>query len=105
MDRYRAEKLLQAMVDAKQEFDREWGRLADVIGCDCDSAFGNAAWKPVELLVDAVAELVGDPFHTVSWYVWDNECGEKGLEHTYSDGSFRAVFTVCDLLDVLGVVE
>ncbi len=100
--RSEAEQWLRKTVDAKSAFDLQWDTLCDLIGGVTESPFGTAVWAPVEMLIDCVAELIGDNIGATNWFVWDNDCGAKSLEHSLPDGSMRAVETIHDLLDVIG---
>jgi benzoyl-CoA reductase/2-hydroxyglutaryl-CoA dehydratase subunit BcrC/BadD/HgdB len=97
-----AERVLRKMVEVKQELDKQWASLHKSIGLETESPFGIASWKPITMLIECVEIIVGDEIGTVSWYVWDNECGRKAMEHSLPDGSMRKVRTIDDLLDVLG---
>lgn len=97
-----AERCLRKMVDVKRELDQHWESLQKSIGLETESPFGVASWKPIAMLIECVETIVGDELGAVSWFVWDNEYGSKGLEHSMPDGSMRKVKTIDDLLDVLG---
>lgn len=100
-----AEDWLRRVVAAKKLLDEEWDRLHKLLGCDGESAFGSAVWEPITLLIEAVEQLLADDQSTVSWFVWDNECGANRLEHSNRDRTMREVVTIDDLLDVLGYVK
>jgi hypothetical protein len=97
-----AEKMLRKMVEVKKELDEQWALLHKSVGLETESPFGVAAWKPITLLIECVEKIVGDETEAVNWFVWDNEYGRKGLEHSLPNGSMRKVRTIDDLLDVLG---
>ena len=94
---------LNELVSAKHALDEQWDALRALLGMTPESPFSEAAWKPFELLVDAVTELLGGS-SAVAWFVWENDCGANGMEHSLPDGSMRAVCAVDDLLDVLGLL-
>lgn len=100
--RSEAEFWLRDVVGAKLAFEDQWDAFCAIIGGATESPFGEAAWRPLSLLVDCVADLLGDDIGTVSWFVWDNEVGKKGLKHSLPCGTMRPVKTIDDLLDVLG---
>ena len=102
MNRDEAAKWLNDLVSAKHALDEQWDALRALLGMTPESPFSEAAWRPFELLVDAVAELLGGS-KSVSWFVWDNDCGAKGMDHALPDGTLRTVATVDDLLDVMGI--
>lgn len=102
MMRSDAEKWLREMITAKAELDSQWESLRLLSGVESESPFGAAVWRPMEKLIDAVAELIGDQLGSVSWFVWDNDCGRKRLQHSVPGSGMRTIETVDDLLDVLG---
>lgn len=100
--RSEAEHWLRDLVASKLAFDEQWSAICKLIGGATESPFGTAAWKPLELLIDCVADLIGDEIGAVNWFIWDNEAGAKRHEHSLPDGSMREVETIHDLLDVIG---
>jgi len=97
-----AARVLRKMVEVKQELDEQWSSLHKSIGLETESPFGVASWKPITMLIECVEMIVGDDIGAVSWFVWDNEYGQKGLAHSLPNGAMRTVRTIDDLLDVLG---
>lgn len=100
--RSEAEHWLNDVVFAKAALDLHWDDFAASVNGSSDSPLGLAVWQPMQLLIDCVADLLGDDVAAISWFFWDNDGGEKGLEHSLPDGTMRAVKTIDDLLDVLG---
>ena len=39
----------------------------------------NPAWRAFDSYVLAVESIVCDAHGWVTWFIWDNECGDKGL--------------------------
>ena len=101
MSREDARKWILKVVDAKARVDQQWHQLDRLLGCDTESPFGQAMWKPIEVLIDAVAELIGAG-DSLSWFIWDNESGDRSLQHSLPNGEMRNVGSVDNLLDVLG---
>ena len=98
-----ARRWLREIITAKQELDAQWENLAGLIASSADSPFARATWKPLELLIECVSELVCDQIKAIEWYVWDNDCGAKALQHSLPDGTMICVHTIDDLLDILGL--
>jgi len=101
MSREDARKWIIKVVDAKARVDQQWYQLVRLLGCDAESPVGKAVWGPIEVLIEAVAELIvaGD---SLSWFIWDNESGDRSLQHSLPSGEMRNIGSVDDLLDVLG---
>jgi hypothetical protein len=103
MDRTAAKKLLIEFLEAKRQLDQQWQALNDLTGCTPDSDLGLAVWRPVELLIDRLGDLLGDQVETLRWFVWDNDLGERCLGHSLPCGRMLDVCNVDDLLEVMGV--
>ena len=101
MSREESRTWLLKLVAAKTHLDQQWYQLNRLLGCDTETPVGKAVWGPMELLIDAVAELIGAG-GSVSWFIWDNESGDRSLQHSMPSGEMRNVGSVDDLLDVLG---
>lgn len=102
ISREEAKRLLDDLVAAHKDLSSQFRSLNKLVGMSCESEFGQAVYRPLELLIRCVSLILGDNIECVEWFVWCNECGASGLEHSLPDGSMRAVRSVDDLLDVLG---
>ena len=102
MDRMELGELLREVIECKQQLDQQWERLEGILGTVIDSPFGVACWKPMDLLIEYVDASLCCGHSTLEWFIWDNDCGAKGLRHSLPDGEMRLVESVDDLLDVLG---
>ena len=85
-------KAVEAHKSASDNFDK----LEEALGVRSDSGFFNVYWKDMEALVEAVSIAVGDEQDRISWYIYDNEYGEKGLKAGYAGklkkiGSIKAL--------------
>jgi hypothetical protein len=105
MRRQAAKRLLMSIGKSKAELELQWEKLCEVLRCEPESPLHNAIWSQFALLLDAASLLLGDPLVTLEWFYWDNDCGECELEHSLPNGEMRAVKTIDDLLDVLGIGE
>ena len=72
------EKVVRALVSIITECQKEVRNLGDIINRDCELF---AAYDRMEYnYITAVALLIGDESNWIEWYVYDNDCGRKGLE-------------------------
>ena len=100
---------LAKLIQDHHELDKQCDALKALMGIDYDSPLIKAMWMAYQNYADAVSELVGDTnyAHTgtwVSWYIWENKCGQKGLAASGGGkGSkrLRPVRTVKDLLKLI----
>lgn len=66
---------LDKIVSAYQELD-EACDLACEVGClEVEGKLWAAIWGGFEDMVDLLEPTTGD---WISWYIWDNKCGESG---------------------------
>ena len=62
----------------------------------------NIIVNPLEdLLVDILSESIGDEFDWTSWFIYDNDCGSRGLEARSGDGHIIKADTPEDIYDII----
>jgi hypothetical protein len=101
MSREESRTWLVKLVTMKATLDGRWDQLQRLTGCDSGSSLGKAVWEPIDVLIDAVAQIIGAA-GSLGWFIWDNDSGANGLQHSMPSGEMREVRSVDDLLDVLG---
>lgn len=100
--RQEAADLINKTIKVRKDLDKRWDELDKLLNCSAESALGDAVWRSVELLIDLLAESLGDKDGTINWFFWHNDCGKRGLQHSLPNGKLIKVKTVGNLLDVLG---
>jgi len=96
---YLLEKFLKVHLDVTTQFDS----MAEFTGCDAESKMWRPIWKMDEMTIELLENLIDDKLQTLSWFVWDNECGKKKLKHSLPNKKrMKVVKDVSSLLDVLG---
>lgn len=87
------------VLDLKKDLDMNWNIFSMQCGATVDSPFGEAIWKQFDCLVEFAEKAIGDEHGWLNWFIWDNECGEKGLgAHLSSGKKKKNVRTVNDLV-------
>ena len=77
------EKVVQALVSNITDCQKEVQNLHEVINRDIELF---AVYDRLEAdYVAAVSLLVGDENNWIEWFVYDNDCGRKGLEAGIKD--------------------
>ena len=61
------------------------------------SKIWSATWQMFDLMLAAVAGQIGDESEWLSWYVYENDCGARGMEAGY-DGRMKPIRTAVDLV-------
>ena len=98
----RKEAILK-VVSVKLELDSTWDKLNELTGIDHSKPLGVAIWTTFDLLVEHTSMLLGVSSESLSWFIWDNDCGKNGLKCSGPDGRMVAVHNVDDLLLVLEI--
>lgn len=89
-------KAVEAQRSASEAFDK----LEEVLGVRADSEFFNPYWKAMGECVEAVSIAVGDEQDWISWYIYDNEHGEKGMKAGY-DGKLKKIGSIKALVRLI----
>lgn len=58
-------------------------------------------WKVHGMMVQVVAETVGDEFGWLDWFIWENDCGRSGIEVRDAMGMRRPMRTVEELWELI----
>lgn len=102
MTREEAKGWIHGVVVSYNDLAAVFDSADKLCGLAVDSPFGEAVWRSFEILVKATSEVLCDTSDSLSWYLFDNECGRQALQHSDPSGKMRVVQTLDDLLDVLG---
>lgn len=102
MQRKDAKEYLENLVDTYRRMDEQWDKLSELTGFQCDAPFGQTYWATLSILIDAYSTILGDQSESLDWFVWDNDCGKKGLDHSLPDDTIISVKDIETFLDVLG---
>jgi hypothetical protein len=92
-------KLIKNCVDIYHSNDAIGDRIYELFG-NCDSQFMDNVFGIFDKYLDLVEETIGDEIHSLSWFIYDNQCGKKKLEHTIN-GKLVPIKTVDDLVRVI----
>ena len=83
------------------ESDKAYDELARVVGRDPESALWGVMYKAQSALVAQTSKLIGDEGEWLSWFIWENECGRKGLQAGY-DKKMTRIKTAAQLARLIG---
>lgn len=70
-------KIVEKLIGEYTKLSAVFDRLDDVLGSDPSAPLFNAVWSSFDSYTDTVSRLIGDPTHYLSWYIYDNQLGEK----------------------------
>lgn len=89
-------KLIEDLVKHYRELSDSFDQIDKLFGGG-ESKFFNSVWNAFDAYTRAVEKLTGDHFESISWFLFDNECGKRGLICGLSGEKFE-VKTVGDLV-------
>lgn len=101
--RAEAAQLLNKIVNCKKQLEAQWDSYSKLTYAQPESPLFLAAWRPLEIAIELANDAFESEYDIVGWFIWDNDCGEAGLEHSMPSGEMRPVSGIDDLLDVIGL--
>lgn len=103
MTRSEVEDIIQKFLKVHLNVTKQFDAMTKLTDCDGESQLWAPIWKMNEMLIHTIEELIGDDAKTLSWFIWDNDCGKNKLKHSiYNKTKMKVVKDVSSLLDVLG---
>lgn len=90
-------KLISDLVKHYQELNKTFDQLNSLFGANPESKVFNAIWGALDSCIDTVELAVGDTFKSVNWYIFENDCGKRGLECKFNKKDYK-IKTVSDLV-------
>ena len=87
-------------VEAQKSISEAFDMMEEFFGVRPDSKFFNVYWEGMEKLISAVSIAVGDEQDWLSWYIYDNEHGEKGMKAGY-DGKLKKIGSIRALVRLI----
>ena len=77
--------LVKSVVISKLQADKVYDELHKIMGLEPESLLSSALFDPITKLITLTEALIGDDSSWISWFVWDNECGKRGLEASWME--------------------
>ena len=95
-------EIIKGLVLIITDCQKEVQNLGEIINRECELF---AAYDRMESdYVAAVSSVVGDENGWLCWYVFDNDCGRKGLE-AGNKGELTVIDTVAKLVKLIETTE
>lgn len=95
-------KLVQKLVESvkrESEFIKKFHELfGDYPGLNSDTCLYKFVNDRLSDYIGIVATLIGDTKDGLDWFLFENECGDKGYEAGIDEGETRKIRTVEDYL-------
>lgn len=104
LNRDETKALIESLVECRQASEVARLQAAKAIGCRPENPLFDAMFKMEQLAIESVAKLIGDKGEWLDWFIWENDCGKKGMRCSIGSlGKMKAIHTIDDLLDARGV--
>ena len=95
MTKEETKEILTEFFETYGEYNENLDKLTDLVGIG--GCFVESFFKLISLHVKTIERLIGDKNETIDWYLWENNCGSKGLEAGNNDET-RPIKTIDDLI-------
>ncbi len=104
LNRDETKALIESLVECHLAGESARLQAAKAIGCCPENPLFDAMFKMETLAIESVAKLIGDEGEWMEWFIWENDCGKKGMQCSVgSTSQMKAIYTIDDLLDARGV--
>jgi hypothetical protein len=70
-----------------KEYNEEFNKLDAVLDVGCESPIFESVFSLFDLHIALLEQKMNDSWNTLSWYVFENECGKARLEAGPKDNS------------------
>jgi hypothetical protein len=95
-------KSIELCIQHKAALEAAIKPLEQSLGPIVDGPLWNSVWAMFDDVTKLTEREIGDSFGWVSWFVWDNDCGNKRLEAKASAWKARRkIRTVKDLVKLI----
>lgn len=105
LDKTSAKKHIEAFIKFHILWDEVHEEQAKMFGFDDQAPFFNKMGRIHQNYLEHIQELIGDKEDWVGWFLFENDCGEKGYEVSWKNRNgeteLRNVHSIDDLLDVI----
>ncbi len=94
-------ELLVKHVKKRNELSDKFDELFGAFLGGSDSYYSRFINDLFDDQIKLVAELIGDTKEGLEWFIYDNECGEKGMEARVGENVMRKINTVDDYIGLM----
>lgn len=104
MNRTEATQTLTDLISTIEAIETSRTSLDALIGVG-DGSLWNAVYRLIDISIDSFEKSINDQNETVYWFIYENNCGKRELQHSLRNGEMTKVTSISDLLDIFGVVD
>jgi hypothetical protein len=96
------EAIIQKLLDHYAEITAAYEAGKVFSGGNPESPWARAMFSVFEAYTDSVSQIVGDDDEWLSWFIWDNDCGKRGLKAKAASWKReRPIKTAQDLVEIV----
>jgi hypothetical protein len=96
-------KIIDQFLNKFQQIENVYDELSKTMGLNPESPLFKALYIFVDPMIEYVSKDIGDKDDWLSWYIWENHCGKKGLEASIGkDKKMKEITNVDELLSLIG---
>jgi len=101
MSKNELKKIITEFLVKYEELNQIFKYANNVMGMSTESHFGDAVYAIVQSHIDLIERLAGCKTGWLSWYIYENNCGSKGLEAGYLEDGYYEELSQIDTVDKL----
>jgi len=98
MTKEETKEILTEFFEIYGECNENLNKLTNLVGIGGELI--ESVFNLISLHVKTIERLIGDKNETIDWYIWENNCGSKGLEAGNNDET-RPIKTIDDLIWII----
>lgn len=103
MNRDETKALIESLIECHLAGENARLQAAKAVGCRPENPLFDAMSKMETLAIESVSNLIGDEGQWLDWFIWENDCGKRGMQCSVGTTSeMMAIRTIDDLLDARG---
>jgi hypothetical protein len=100
MNREETKALIESLVESHKAGENARLQAAKAIGCRPENPLFDAMSQMETIAIKAVSKLIGDDGEWLDWFIWENDCGSRGMKCSAGYGpNLMEIHSVDDLLD------
>lgn len=96
-------KLVTELVHHHKKLENLSDSISNIFGT-CDGKLYDTVYNMFDAYTDAVSDAIGDDFEYVQWYIFENECGKRGLICSFGKKDCH-IKTVSDLIEFIELTK
>jgi hypothetical protein len=94
-------KRIENLIDSYKKLESSFEDIFKIFGSGViESELWESVYKSFDMYSNLVSEITGDKDEWITWYIYDNSCGEKGYTAGYHS-NVKPIKNIDDLVDLI----